>query len=66
MSFSSERLSAALCLLLGSVSPALAGLPVPSPVAGVLGPVGLLAAAAAYVGYRLYTRRGVRGRKDEN
>lgn len=34
-------------------------LPIPAPVAGAFGPAGLAAAAAVYVGYRMY--RNLRG-----
>jgi len=36
-----------------STSPALAGLPIPAPLAGAVGPLGLLAAGAGYCVYRL-------------
>jgi hypothetical protein len=43
--------------LIISVGPSWAGkVPVPAPLAGVTGPVGLLAAGAAYGGYLLYKR----------
>ncbi|MDF1855065.1 hypothetical protein [Pseudooceanicola sp.] len=38
------------------VTPALAGAPVPLPIAGVTGPVGLAVAAVGYVGYRILRR----------
>jgi hypothetical protein len=43
-------------VLIISVGPSWAGLPVPAPLAGVTGPVGLLAAGAAYGGYLLFKR----------
>ncbi len=36
---------------------AFAGVPVPAPLAGAFGPVGIVVAGAAYVGYRIYKRR---------
>jgi hypothetical protein len=42
-------------LILGS-APSWAGVPVPAPLVGVTGPVGLLAAGAAYGGYLLFKR----------
>ncbi len=45
-------LSGAAALLAGSVT-ALAGMPIPAPLAGLAGPYGLLAAGAVYGGYRL-------------
>jgi hypothetical protein len=57
----SERVSHACCLslsgaaiLIVSVGPGWAGVPVPAPLLGVTGPFGLLAAGAAYGCYRLY------------
>ena len=44
---------AGLVALVGTSLPALAGAPIPAPLAGVLGPYGLLAAGVAYGGYRL-------------
>jgi hypothetical protein len=41
--------------LLGSV-PAWAGLPVPAPLAGVTGPIGIMVAGVAYGGYLLFRR----------
>lgn len=45
-------LSGLAVLLTGSM-PALAGMPIPAPLAGLTGPYGLLAAGAVYGGYRL-------------
>jgi hypothetical protein len=45
-------LSGAATLFTSSI-PALAGVPVPAPLAGLAGPYGLLAAGAVYGGYRL-------------
>ena len=42
--------------LLFSAVPCWAGFPVPAPLIGVTGPVGLLAAGAAYGGYLLFKR----------
>ena len=42
----------AAAVLLSS-APAMAGLPIPAPLAGLAGPYGLLAAGAVYGGYRL-------------
>jgi hypothetical protein len=42
--------------LLISAAPCWAGVPVPAPLVGVTGPVGLLAAGAAYGGYLLFKR----------
>lgn len=36
---------------------ALASMPVPVPLAGALGPAGLVVAGAAYVGYRVWKNR---------
>jgi len=36
---------------------ALASMPVPVPLAGTLGPAGLVVAGAAYVGYRIWKNR---------
>ena len=47
-------------LLLGTV-PVWAGLPVPAPLAGVTGPVGIIAAGVAYGGYWLFRRYRDRG-----
>ena len=48
----------ALALLTGAATIvadiAFAGAPVPAPVAGAFGPVGLVVAGAAYVGYRVF------------
>jgi hypothetical protein len=45
-------LSGVAVLLTGAV-PALAGMPIPAPLAGLSGPYGLLAAGAVYGGFRL-------------
>ena len=42
--------------LILSMTPSWAGFPVPAPMIGVTGPVGLLAAGAAYGGYLLFKR----------
>lgn len=50
-----------LSALMVSVGPSWAGCAVPAPLVGVTGPVGLLAAGAAYGGYlllKLYQNRG--------
>jgi hypothetical protein len=47
--------------LVASVAPSWAGFPVPAPLIGVTGPVGLLAAGAAYGGYLLFKRFNQRG-----
>jgi len=44
---------AGLLVLTATTMPALAGMPVPAPLAGVVGPYGLLAAGVAYGGYRV-------------
>ena len=44
---------AALVALTATLMPALAGMVVPAPLAGVLGPYGLVAAGVAYGGYRV-------------
>ena len=44
---------AALVALVVTPLPALAGNPLPAPLAGVLGPYGLVAAGLAYGGYRV-------------
>ena len=44
---------AALNAMLLMTETALAGVPVPAPLAGAFGPVGLAAAGLAYVGYRI-------------
>ena len=53
-----KTLIAAAVVLIAS--PAMAGVPVPAPLAGLAGPFGLLAAGAVYAGYRLvkHFRRG--------
>jgi hypothetical protein len=45
-----------LAVFVGSGAPAWAGVGVPAPLAGVTGPIGLLAAGVAYGGYLLYRR----------
>jgi hypothetical protein len=45
-----------LAALIMSVGPSWAGFPVPTPLIGVTGPYGLLAAGAAYGGYLLFKR----------
>jgi hypothetical protein len=44
-----------------SMTPSWAGLPVPAPMIGVTGPVGLVAAGAACGGYLLFKRLNHRG-----
>lgn len=46
----------ALSVLVLAAGPSWAGAPVPAPLVGVTGPVGLLAAGAAYGGYLLFKR----------
>ncbi len=41
------------CSIFSSAGPAFAGLAVPAPLAGALGPVGLIGAGVAYLGYRI-------------
>lgn len=41
-------------VLIVSLGPSWAGVPVPAPLVGVTGPAGLLAAGAAYGGYLLF------------
>jgi len=50
-----------LAVLVASVGPSWAGMPVPAPLVGVTGPFGLLAAGAAYGSYLLYKRFQSRG-----
>jgi hypothetical protein len=50
-----------LAVLVTSVGPSWAGMPVPAPLVGVTGPFGLLAAGAAYGSYLLYKRFQNRG-----
>jgi hypothetical protein len=65
----SNRASRAFCVglsglsaLILSVGPSWAGVPaVPAPLVGVTGPVGLLAAGAAYGGYLLFKHFQNRG-----
>ena len=45
-----------LSLLILTVGPSLAGMPVPAPLIGVTGPFGLVVAGAAYGGYLLFKR----------
>jgi hypothetical protein len=47
---------AGLSILILSVGPSLAGIPVPAPLIGVTGPVGLVVAGVAYGGYLLFKR----------
>jgi len=68
MKSASEGFSRALCvslsgaaLLVISVGPTWAGVPVPTPLLGATGPFGLLAAGAGYGGYLLYKRYWKRG-----
>jgi hypothetical protein len=53
--------SSGLAVLVVSVTPSWAGLPVPAPVVGVTGPIGLAAAVVAYGGYLLFKRLKHRG-----
>jgi hypothetical protein len=53
--------SSGLAVLVVSVTPGWAGLPVPAPVVGVTGPIGLAAAVVAYGGYLLFKRLKHRG-----
>ena len=55
-----QRLSGA-ALLVMSVEPTWAGVPVPTPLLGATGPFGLLAAGAGFGGYLLYKRYWKRG-----
>jgi hypothetical protein len=48
-------------ILILSAGSSWAGMPIPAPLVGVTGPVGLLAAGAAYGGYLLYKRFRNRG-----
>jgi hypothetical protein len=45
-----------LSILILTVEPSLAGIPVPAPLIGVTGPVGLVVAGTAYGGYVLFKR----------
>jgi hypothetical protein len=45
-----------LSVLALGAGPSFAGMPVPAPLVGVTGPVGLLAAGVAYGGYLLFRR----------
>jgi hypothetical protein len=47
---------AGLSILILTVGPSLAGIPVPAPLIGVTGPVGLVVAGTAYGGYLLFKR----------
>jgi hypothetical protein len=58
MTVPSFRLAA--FLFVAASVPASAGVIVPAPLAGAAGPAGLIAAGAAYVGYRLYKRFAAR------
>ncbi len=53
-------LGLASVLLLG-IEPSWAGFPVPAPLVGVTGPVGIVAAGLAYGGYLLFKRYRNRG-----
>jgi hypothetical protein len=54
MRFYSGNAKVALAGLVALIAtPALAGAPVPAPLAGVLGPYGLVAAGVVYGGYRV-------------
>ena len=53
--------SSGLAVLVVSVTPGWAGLPVPAPMVGVTGPIGLAAAVVAYGGYLLFKRLKHRG-----
>jgi len=46
----------AVSLLILTIGPSWAGLPVPAPLIGVTGPVGLVVAGTAYGGYLLFKR----------
>jgi len=43
-------------MLFLTVGPSLAGMPIPAPLIGVTGPVGLVVAGTAYGGYLLFKR----------
>jgi hypothetical protein len=45
-----------ISILILTVGPSLAGMPIPAPLIGVTGPVGLVVAGAAYGGYLLFKR----------
>jgi hypothetical protein len=47
---------AGLSILILSVGPSLAGLPIPAPLIGVTGPVGLVVAGTVFGGYLLFKR----------
>jgi hypothetical protein len=47
---------AGLSILILTVGPSLAGIPVPAPLIGVTGPAGLVIAGTAYGGYLLFKR----------
>ena len=47
---------AGISILILTVGPSLAGMPVPAPLIGVTGPVGLVVAGTAYSGYLLFKR----------
>jgi hypothetical protein len=47
---------AGLSMLILTVGPSLAGAPIPAPLIGVTGPVGLVVAGTAYGGYLLFKR----------
>jgi hypothetical protein len=47
---------AGISMLILTVGPSLAGIPVPAPLIGVTGPLGLVVAGTAYGGYLLFKR----------
>ncbi len=47
---------AGVAIFIGSATPTWAGLPVPTPLVGVTGPVGLVAAGVAFGGYLIFKR----------
>jgi len=47
---------AGLPILILTVGPSLAGTPIPAPLIGVTGPIGLVVAGVAYGGYLLFKR----------
>jgi hypothetical protein len=55
VSFAGCAVALGSAVLVASMAPAWAGV-VPAPIAGVAGPVGLVAAGVAYGGYLLYKR----------
>ena len=48
--------AAGISMLILTVGPSLAGMPIPAPLIGVTGPVGLVVAGTAYGGYLLFKR----------